>query len=417
MRFSILISLSVLVTLTGCNSNERVRSMNDPEPSTDARTDPAKTAPEAKHRLRVATFNTSLHRRQPGELTEDLRNGDANAKRIATILRTVRPDILLLNEFDYDESGNSIRLFRDQYLNKQTADDQTKPIAYPHFYSAAVNTGVPSGRDLDHDGSTDGPADSYGFGQFPGQYGMVILSRFPIDFSAVRTFQNLLWKDMPDHLEPVDPDSGEPWYSTEDWNILRLSSKSHWDVPVKVNSATIHILAAHPTPPAFDGPEDRNGKRNADEIRFWIHYISPDQGSWIRDDSGTVGGLNPGEHFFVLGDLNADPRDGSSLAGAISRLLDHPRVNNNCVPASEGARLAAQLQGKKNKSHTSPPAHDTSDFNDFAVGNLRVDYVLPSRTMTILDSGVYWPTANAGGEDLISASDHRLVWVDVEVAN
>jgi len=30
----------------------------------------------------------------------------------------------------------------------------------------------------------------------------------------------------------------------------------------------IHILASHPTPPVFDGVEDRNGRRNHDEIRL-----------------------------------------------------------------------------------------------------------------------------------------------------
>jgi hypothetical protein len=37
----------------------------------------------------------------------------------------------------------------------------------------------------------------------------------------------------------------------------------------------VHFLVSHSTLPVFDGPEDRNGRRNFDEIRFWADYISP----------------------------------------------------------------------------------------------------------------------------------------------
>jgi hypothetical protein len=97
---------------------------------------------------------------------------------------------------------------------------------------------------------------------------MVVLSRFPIHSEAVRTFQKLLWSEMPDARRPMDPETHKPWHSDESWNAMRLSSKSHGDVPIDVEGTDLHILASHPTPPAFDGPEDRNGCRNADEIRL-----------------------------------------------------------------------------------------------------------------------------------------------------
>ena len=71
---------------------------------------------------------------------------------------------------------------------------------------------------------------------------------------------------------------------------MRLSSKSHWDVPVTVGAHTVHVLASHPTPPTFDGPEDRNGRRNHDEIRFWADYISSLRSGYIVDDAGRRGG-------------------------------------------------------------------------------------------------------------------------------
>ena len=57
--------------------------------------------------------------------------------------------------------------------------------------------------------------------------------------------------------------------------MFRLSSKSHWDVPIRIGRETVHFLVSHPTPPVFDGPEDRNGTRNHDEIRFWADYVGP----------------------------------------------------------------------------------------------------------------------------------------------
>jgi hypothetical protein len=48
--------------------------------------------------------------------------------------------------------------------------------------------------DLDNDGTIGVRDNAYagdalGFGRFPGQYGMLVLSRFPIDTSRVRTFR------------------------------------------------------------------------------------------------------------------------------------------------------------------------------------------------------------------------------------
>lgn len=125
-----------------------------------------------------------------------------------------------------------------------------------------------SGLDLNGDGRLGTGDDAWGFGLFPGQYGMVVYSALPIDRSAVRTFQHQLWSQMPDSLLPWDH------YGREIGQRLRLSSKSHWDIPVRAGRDTIHVLASHPTPPSFDGPEDRKGRRNHDEIRFWADCIT-----------------------------------------------------------------------------------------------------------------------------------------------
>ncbi|MFO1002754.1 MAG: endonuclease/exonuclease/phosphatase family protein [Planctomycetaceae bacterium] len=366
--------------------------------------------------VRVATFNCSLNRDKAGELHSDLTGGkNSQARKVARILRTIRPQIVLLNEFDYAEDNKAVTCFLQEYLAAKADWAPEEPISYAHFFTAPVNTGVPSGRDLDHDGKSDGPGDAIGFGRFPGQYGMVVLSQFPIQTNDVRTFQKLLWKSMPGAvLPPSGKNDSANWYNDEDLNLLRLSSKSHWDVPVKINGQVLHILASHPTPPAFDGPEDRNGRRNHDEIRLWAEYLSEEQKSWLVDDQGRSGTLPTDAAFVILGDQNADPNDGASYQIAINQLLKHPRINSNVTPSSIGGSEAAKAQGGKNSEHHGDHAHDTADFNDRGVGNLRADYVLPSKNLNPVAAGIFWPPATDPASKLADCSDHRLVWVDLK---
>ncbi|MBA3367737.1 MAG: endonuclease/exonuclease/phosphatase family protein [Geodermatophilaceae bacterium] len=375
--------------------------------------------------VRFATFNASLNRFDAGLLITDLSTpGNAQAANVAEIIQRTAPDVVLINEFDFDEAGTALRLFQDNYLS--VPQHGAPAIDYAYSYTAPVNTGVPSGFDLNNDGTVGGPDDAFGFGFFPGQFGMAVYSKYPIDLDAVRTFQTFLWKDMPGALLPDDPNTAEPadFYSPDELDVFRLSSKSHWDLPLEVGRRTVHFLVSHPTPPVFDGVEDRNGRRNSDEIRLWADYITPAASGYIYDDEGVYGGLPRGAHFVVAGDQNSDPLDGDSLPGSIDQLLDDPRVNTNRTPDSFGAVQAAIQQGGANRTHLSPPRFDTADFSEPEPGNLRVDYVLPSTTLSIQSTGVYWPTSLNPQYRLVydpsfafgvASSDHRLVRVDVRV--
>jgi hypothetical protein len=243
---------------------------------------------------------------------------------------------------------------------------------------------------------------------------MLVLSRFPVDAAGSRTFQHYRWAALADARRPRHPD-GSPFHSEETWRQLRLSSKSHWDLRIDVGGETLHLLAHHPTPPVFDGPEDRNGARNYDEIRFWLAYTSPAGADFIVDDAGTTGGIAKGVRFVIAGDFNADPHDGDAADGAMEQLLDAPWIDAGCVPRSTGGAEATTLQGGVNSGQQGDPAADTSDFNDERTGNLRLDYVLPSRNLTVSGCGVHWPASNEDGHRQARASDHRLVWLDISL--
>ncbi|MEX0613501.1 MAG: endonuclease/exonuclease/phosphatase family protein [Pirellulales bacterium] len=382
----------------------------------------AATAEEAA--IRVATYNTSLFRDEPGQLVRDLEKGEnEQARRIAEVIQRVRPDILLINEFDYDDAHRAAELFRTKYV--AVSQNGCEPIEFDHHFTAPVNTGRPSGRDLDKDGRLGGPADAIGYGRHEGQYGMLLMSRFPIDRPRVRTFQKFLWRDMPRAILPNDPRKSQPFYNDDDLAVLRLSSKSFWDAPVEVPAFpaargsrpfTLHLLCSHPTPPVFDGPEDRNGHRNHDEIRLIAEYID-DRGSYLVDDAGHRGELARDALFVILGDLNADPLDGESALGVMDRLLKHWRVNASFTPTSAGGPITVKQYADQHVGHRGDPAHVTSNFTGEGHGCLRIDYALPSRGLTVIGGGVFWPTPGEPGSEAVTASDHRPVWIDVRSAD
>ncbi len=368
-----------------------------------------------KTSLKIASFNVSMDATNYGKAEDAPWSNDilkqklligqnSQIQNIAEILQRTRPDIVLLNEFDYiSDPAQGIERFINNYL--KTSQNGALALDYPYYYLAASNTGEPTDFDLNNDGKKEQfRSDAYGFGFFPGHYAMVMLSKYPIDHADARTFQYFRWSDMPGALKPIDPATGKPWYNDEEWLKLRLSSKSHWDVPVQVNGKTLHVLASHPTPPVFDGPEDRNGSRNHDEIRFWTDYITPQHSGYIYDDKGGKGGLAANAAFVILGDQNAS-LEGNARPEGILALLNSPRVNSSFTPQSTG--------GQQNKADNPNGKHHT------AFWGMRADYVLPSQAIKVLDGGVFWPTTTDPlyrlVEDRKASSDHRLVWLDVEL--
>ncbi len=365
--------------------------------------------------VKVALFN--IQELSTAQLTDLDRRGvgrDPQARAAAAIIQRFRPDILVLNEIDHDyeqvDQGLDLnaRRFAEAYLN--TGPDA---LAFDYSYAAPNNTGILSGLDLNGDGVVAGEQhagerthgdDSYGYGEYPGQYSMAVLSRYPILSDRARTFARFRWIDLPGHHAPVE------FYGAEVMERFRLSSKSHWDVPVQVGGSTLHLLVSHPTPPVFDGDEDRNGRRNFDEVGFWAHYL--DDRSELTDDAGVSGGLPASASFVIAGDLNARPNADESPYGgipAISQLLTHTRVQESGDHAVSDGGLRGRIPG--------PPDNWERATTGFGGGS-RIDYLLPSTDLEIQDGGVYWPWAETDPEGAAlaeAASDHRFVWLELRL--
>ncbi|MEM0984471.1 MAG: endonuclease/exonuclease/phosphatase family protein [Planctomycetota bacterium] len=374
--------------------------------------------------LRVATFN--IEDLRTAELSGDTTD---RVNRAVEIVQRIRPNVLLVNEITYDMRGDpGHRANLEPGLNGGRLADLLAEPAFegidPLEYRAVmlpVNTGVASGFDLDRNGITertvppqlsigaDGTPppqttsgrvygnDAWGFGTYPGQHGMALLvdARLQVLEDQIRTFQLFPWKAMPGNLMPTVPDRSkvnpDPWYEGEAGDLFRLSSKSHWDVPIRMpNGEIVHFLCSHPTPPAFDGNEQRNVRRNHDEIRFWADYL--ENAAYIIDDDGNRGGLGPDDQFVIMGDLNADPDEGSSIPDTMALLFESPRVLQYEAPTSP-----------IDIRDLAPDA--TAQFG------LRVDYVLPSAGLHVLRAGVW----RHGANEADFPSDHFPVWADIAV--
>ncbi|ATF17160.1 endonuclease/exonuclease/phosphatase family protein [Phaeobacter gallaeciensis] len=332
--------------------------------------DPAKT-------LRIASFNTELSRKGPGLLLRDLQR--SKDPQIAAILQTLTEadaDILVLQGIDWDYEGRSVIELRNLLAKRIPR--------YGHIYAARPNTGMQTGRDMDGDGRLGTARDAQGYGRFTGQDGMAILSRLPILRDDVRDLSKLLWQDLPGAKLPTDSD-GTPFPSRDALAAQRLSTTGHWVVPILLPSGEpLSVLAFQATPPLFDGPEDRNGLRNQDEIRLWQVLL----------DGGL--GPRPAEPWVIVGGANLDPEKGAGRRAAIADLLRDPRLQDP--------------RPRDNAGHTDTVNWGTS-------GSMRVDYILPSQALQVVASGLMWPAniPTKDGDMNRPASRHALVWTDLKI--
>lgn len=260
------------------------------------------------------------------------------------VIAELDADILVLMDVDYDLGTLALGALAD----------------YPHRFALRPNRGRHTGTDVDGDGRLNEPEDAVGYAAFSGQSGMGVLSRFPIADDDVRDLSQTRRGDIPGTLAKG--------VELEQW----VSTTGHWDVPVRLpNGTLLHLLMWYATPPVFDGPEDRNGRRNHDEAALWSAYLD-----------GVLGHAPPAR-FVLTGAANLDLEKSDGRPEALAALL---------------SRREVQSVGP-----TEPTVHWPQ------TGELRVDYVLPSTTLRVIDSGVL------SGRHLSDASRHRPVWIDIQI--
>jgi len=321
-------------------------------------------------------------------LLRDISKGTDDVVAVAKIIAHIKPDIIALQDFDFDADLRALRAF------SKLVHDQGHTM--PYVFAELPNSGLRTGMDMDGNGKLGEARDAQGYGRFSGDGGMAIMSRFPILAEQVVSYSDVLWRDLPDANLPFE--NGRIFPTEDVYDVQRLSTTGHWVVPIEIDEDTVFsALMFHATPPVFDGMEDRNGKRNGDELRLWNMVLDGQLGVEVKPP------------FAIMGTSNLDPVDGQGLHQNMSALLSHERVQD-ILPSSVGGDVAAD------PSHNGNPKLDTVDYD--GPGNLRVDYVLPSNELNVSDAGVFWPApdtdlASMLGADGMAAGRHRLVWVDV----
>ncbi|GAA6180434.1 endonuclease/exonuclease/phosphatase family protein [Shimia sp. NS0008-38b] len=305
-------------------------------------------------------------------MLRDISRADPQIKAITQVVTHLAPDVLFLQGVDYDADLLGASALRDHFTGNG--------LHYPHIFALTPNTGLPTGLDMNGDGRTHKASDAQGFGRFRGASGMLILSRWP--FGEAQDFTRLLWRDLPEAKLPyVD---GKPFPSEAAQAAQRLSSTGHWILPVNHPNRTLTLMLFAAGPPVFDGPEDLNGLRNADEIRLWSHVLDGKLGS------------PPDVPFALMGGANLDPDRGEGRHKAIQQLLSDPRLQDPHATAGP-----------------------TVDWREPTPGDLRVDYLLPSADLTVKAAGVFWPQPSDPLQSLLTfkdtpASRHHMVWADID---
>lgn len=374
-----------------------------------------------KESLRVATVNAGLSEDEEGALAERLEGGqDEAAQMLARNIQKTRPDVLLITDIDTDTHVADI--FKDQYLAEAQADGEAgskdlSPLDYRYVYAASTNAGVQSGADLNGNGSTGDAGDAFGVGHFEGQRSMILYSRYPIKQDEVRTFNDLIWSELPGNSLDTEK------YSKLVRSVLPLNSTSLWDVPLDVDGETVHVVATGLTP---DQGEGADADRRLDQLRFLNMYLSDsDELRDLTDDAGAYGGLEQEANAVVLGALGPDlesldenvGQKRQDAAEELETFLDSGELDV-AKPSSAGAQC---------EDDASPQIRTILDFvcaTQYATriggGTSRSDYVAAANGSTVSKSGIeaamsraVAEKSSAGTSSASSAGARRMVWADV----
>ncbi|MBL7671135.1 MAG: hypothetical protein JNM39_11690 [Bdellovibrionaceae bacterium] len=382
--------------------------------------------------LRIVHFN--IKELDSVKLGQGTKNSQVAAA--VSVLRKLNPDFLSINEMQFDLPGIPSASFQSHGENSMGMMNLLS-LGWPQISIGfgPSNTGTLAKKIPNTDNYTTNSlrrelADPVNFGVFPAEYSVAGATRFPV---GARLFvQDLKWRDFrPDRdLSKFKDAAG----NALDPNKIELFDKNFMDMVVKIEGRDVHFILLH-TVPVHDFGKDGspNSVRNADQLSFLEWYLTG-KTDFVPPDSLPVKPLEPGALFVAMGDWNVDVRD-KNLPGALvlQRLFD--KTNLWMDPSQLDFTYESQ-------SFYVPPYQD------------QLDYIITSKStgLVIKKGGVYAPFArenrgcslpeepkSQGPEFVIvaytdkqskekcfaevsseyaeikTASDHRPVWLDLEV--
>ncbi|MBI2894546.1 MAG: endonuclease/exonuclease/phosphatase family protein [Deltaproteobacteria bacterium] len=342
-----------------------------------------------------------------------LNEDDRQVRAAAEILSRFAPDILSINELQFDLEGvpeaglpgapaGTLPGSACEGKNARRLADRLEALhpelRYPYTVVALGNSGLP----FEATGELPPELLQRGFGEFPGRFNVALVSRFPILHDQVRVIHDFPWRQLPgNRLAQVEEETGI--VVPDDFPLFE---KALVIVPVDVDGVTLHVILVHPVSSGFN---DMNPHRNHDELRGVSLFLD-----------GALPGVEPlpaGARFVIVGDLNADPEDGEGIAGAVAQLYEHPLVVAHFASGEGGT---AGMHPERNSFLSGCGKGDgTIVQNPASRLQLQLDYVLPSVTIGApVASGLFFPSHVESWDDYVlacTASDHRFVWADVDL--
>ena len=319
---------------------------------------------------------------------------NAQMRAAASIIRRYDPDVLSINEMQYDLAdvpdaglpGNGLNPLR--FMQTFLSGDGGA-LPYPHWFISPANTGLRAR--LGEDGAWT--LDEYNYGRFPAEYSMALLSKLPVDSAAVKRHAWVRWRELAGNRMPDDLPADLP-----------LFDKDFYDVPVRVKGRTVRVLMLHTVPPIFTA---YNAPRNADQVAFLRRYV---EGGPLPPG---VEPLPAGTPFVIMGDLNIDPQNGSGVRDEIRALLNSelvvdPRPAGGCLRGVSPELCTSLAGGGRPEPNLDP--------DEGFCG--RLDYVLFSRHFEVGEALVHWPGPEEEPEafrEARVASDHFAVVVEASL--
>lgn len=329
---------------------------------------------------------------------------------MAQVLDRFRPDILSINELQFDienvpeaglpgapstvQPGDAC-----QAKNARRLADRLHALNPELRYDYAVVAMGNSGVEFQ---TTEEVADNFKVrpDEFLGRYSLGLISRYPILHDQVRVLHDLAWHDLPGNSidairEDLDIEVPEGYW---------LFEKAIVVVPIDVNGSILHVVLLHPMTSGF---HPMNPYRNHDELRALQLWLAGelDAPGWepLPEDA----------MFVLIGDWNVDPEDGDGDRASLPQVLSSPRVVTH-FPEGEGGTKG--VNPRRNTFLSGCGREDgTLPWNPQNKMQMQLDYMLPSTTIgQPTESGIFWPTYPSEDWNLACrASDHRLMWEDL----
>lgn len=372
-----------------------------PTPSGDGDDKTTSTVSKDADDLRVATLHADITADPTGEMpVEDLiaslsTGNHTQARAVAQTVQINDPDVIVLTGVTYDKDHRILDLLQGYFAAGQHSESG---VDYPYSFTADTNSGRDSGVDLDGDGTIGGPGDAVGYGDYAGQYGTVIFSKYPIVEEDVRTFREFLWSDLPNASMPRDE------YSSLESSVLRLNETSMWDVPLDIDGEAVHVISSSVASP----PDASNAEREDDMRRVIADYVEG-RAWYLYDDDGETGHMTPGTPFVMAGVPAAEAGE----AGNLDVLLESPVLRDT------RPEVVTEVSEEDH-----PASVWASDQVETRYGNpgqgVRASFVLPSTSLDVNGSGVFWPAEGEYGYEVVDPDsvyslEDRLVWLDLTI--